>query len=119
MKTRYYYNGKLIRTSDHVYTHAVLDNEGKCVACRNGLEQAMRAKEAEKTFAKNGIRDCEAAIKALEAGKSYYFYKLGRCQYKYRFEETDTIQKYKEHIAIYQARIAEVDAYQVVELEAK
>ena len=78
---KYYYNDRLIRTSNHVYTHAVLDENGKCVACRNGLEAAISARHAESSFDRSAIKDYEDAIKALKAGRTYYTYKVGRVKY--------------------------------------
>jgi hypothetical protein len=116
---RYYYNGELMRTSAHTYTHAVLDEKGKCIACRNGLDNAIKAKEAEKQWDKRIIRDSQTAIKALQAGRTYYIYKIGGAACKYRFEDGDTVTKYQEQIERSMAHIAVIDGYQVVELEAK
>lgn len=116
---KYFYEGKLVRTSTHVYTHAVLDDEGKCVACRNGLEAALKAKEAEKSFFKTIIRDSNEAIKALKAGRKGYFYKMGRSQYFCKFTAENTLERYQTSIANAEAQIARIDTYQVVELEAR
>ena len=116
---KYYYNDKLIRTSTHVYTHAGLTQDGKCIACRNGLENAIRAKEAEKSLEISTIRDAKEAIKMLKAGRGYYFYHVGRCQYRHRFEDGDTIEKYLDVIARCEAHNRIVDGYMVVELEAR
>ena len=116
---KYYYNGKLIRTSNHVYTHAVLTPDGKVIGCRNGLANAQRAKDAERGMANNDRRDAEAAIKALRAGRSFYFYHVGRMQYKHTFTAADTVEKYERIIRWAEAVNAEVDTYIIVELEAR
>lgn len=43
MAHKFYYNGKLIRTSEnHHYTHAVFDGNGKLVGCRGSLALAQQ-----------------------------------------------------------------------------
>lgn len=44
VKAKYYYNGKLVRTSAHEYTHAVLNDKGDCVACRGSYDKALSVK---------------------------------------------------------------------------
>ena len=114
---KYYYNDKLIRTSDHVYTHAVISENGKCVACRNGYANAVKAKNAEKSNAV--IKEGTDAINALKAGKTSYIYKVGRVPFKYYFKPDDTIEKYENAIARAEKRNQTVDSWQIVELEAR
>ena len=114
---KYYYNGKLMRTSNHVYTHAVIDNNGKCVACRNGYANAVKAKNAERSD--KAIREANNAINALKAGRSYYFFKIGQCSYKHTFEAKDTIERYQGVIERANEWNKVVDSWQIVELEAK
>lgn len=33
MANKYYYNGKLVRTSEHEYTHVIVNGEGKVLSC--------------------------------------------------------------------------------------
>lgn len=98
-KVQYYYNGKLIRTSDHTYTHAVIDTKtGKAVACRNGLDKAESARNAEVSLERGNIKYYEDMIKALKAGRNYFFYKIGRCTEKARIDDGMTIEKAETRI---------------------
>lgn len=114
---KYYYEGKLIRTSNHIYTHAVIDSKGKCVACRNGYENAVKAKNAERS--NKAIKEANDAINALKAGRKYYFYKIGQFSYKYTFKANDTIEKYQGVIERANDWNKIVDSWQIVELEAR
>lgn len=96
---KYYYNGKLIRTSDHIYTHAVIDTKtGKAIACRNGLDKAEAAKMDETRLTRNDIRDLNEKIKALKAGRDRYWVKCGRRGMWVRISEKSTIENCEEHI---------------------
>ena len=90
---KYYYNGELIRTSDHIYTHAVIDTKtGKAVACRNGLDKAEAAKLDETRLARSDIRDLNEKIKAIKAGKNKFWVKVGRTGMWCKISEKCTVQ---------------------------
>lgn len=96
---KYYYNGKLVRTSDHTYTHAVLDTKtGEAVACRNGIEKAESARQSEMSLARGDIKYFEDMIKAMKAGRNYFFYKIGRCTEKAKIADDMTIEKAERRI---------------------
>lgn len=96
---KYYYNGQLVRTSDHVYTHAVIDTKtGKAIACRNGAEAAEAAKNAELSSARSNIKYFEDMIKAMKAGQNHFSYKIGRCTARARIADDMTIEKAENKI---------------------
>ena len=68
---KFYYNGKMIRTSkNHIYTHAVINKEtGALIGCRKSLELAEAIKTGEINRYYHAIAVHEAEIKALKAGK--------------------------------------------------
>ena len=72
---KYYYNDKLVRTSDHTYTHAVISTvSGEVIACRNGLENAEAAKKQElnNRFGRR-IKYYEAELAAAKKGQDYFY----------------------------------------------
>lgn len=96
---KYYYNGKLVRTSEHAYTHAVIDTKtGKAVACRNGLRNAESARQSELSLTRGDIKYYEDMIKAMKAGRSHFFCKSGRCTVKHKIADNMTIEKAERKI---------------------
>ena len=58
---KYYYNGRLVRTSKtHIYTHALVGTSGKAVACSSDPNRLMKEKEL-------GIKNWESYLKSVEA----------------------------------------------------
>lgn len=116
---KFYYNGKLLRTSEtHTYTHAVINGAGKCVGCRTSQKAAQYIIDYEVNQCRQGIENCKAAIKALESGKSYYTVKSGRRTYPHKFQKDDTIESYADYIDGCEKRIDYIlRSWKVVELE--
>lgn len=86
--TKYYYNGKLIRTSktNSNYTHAVIEEykgEIKVLACRSSKQNAQN--EYNRIWNdRYGIRieNLKNKIDAMRNGRNYYWHKIGRRVYK-------------------------------------
>lgn len=118
---KYYYDGKLVRTSDHIYTHAVYDtSKGKVMACRNGLDNALSAKNAEMSLERGNIRYYEDMIKAIKAGRDYFFTKCGRVTEKHKIGENMTVEKAENRIGEIKAWIEKrMNELVIVKLEAK
>ena len=118
---KYYYNDTLIRTSDHSYTHAVIDTKtGKAVACRNGIAAAESARNAEVSFERGNIKYYENMIKAMKAGRSYFFYKIGRCTDKARIADDMTVEKAENRIREIKAWIEQrLNELIIVPIEAR
>ena len=118
---KYYYNGELVRTSDHTYTHAVLDTKtGKVIACRNGADKAELARVAEVSLARGDIRYYDEMIRAMKLGRRYFFYNVGRMKEKTEIDEAMTIEKAYQRIDQLRAWIEKrLSELVVVPLEAR
>lgn len=115
---KFFYNGKQVRTSKtHSYTHAIIDLDGKVVSCHGSLEAATKAHGALGSFHRSYIRDSKAAIKALEAGRAYYFTQ-DRMAYRVPLKGK-TVDGYRKQIERSEAMLKEYSQYQIVELEAR
>ncbi len=119
---KFYYNGKLVRTSKtHAYTHAVIDiTTGGCKGCRTSKESAEAVISSEIAQYSKKNDNYKTAIKALENGKSGYYGKDGRRTYYEKFASEDTVEKYNRWIAVNDEYIEEIKAnWKVVALEAR
>lgn len=78
---KYYYEGKLIRTSkNHIYTHAIINTEtGGCTSCHSSKELAEKAKAA--LVARYKDDDIELLEKAIRNGKSFFIVSVCRGHY--------------------------------------
>lgn len=76
MANKYFYNGKLVRTSEHEYTHGVLVN-GKVVACRPSYEKAHNVITSEIAKANGFVKEYKSLLKAIAEGRGTYEYKIG------------------------------------------
>lgn len=122
---KFYYNGKLIRTSkNHHYTHAVItENNEKinCLGCRANRESAESIITERINRTKTGIENGKEMIKALKANKSGYYAKDGRRSYYVRFSEAPdhyTIENAERWIRENEEYIEEIQkTWKVVELE--
>lgn len=123
--TKFYYNGKLIRTSaNHIYTHAVIKGEknGKYLVegCRSTKEAAEQIITAKISSLNIKIKDCKNAVKALKAGESGYSYTFKNRTYFNKFTPDRTVEYYEERIEMINLNIEEVkNNWKVVELEAR
>lgn len=120
---KFYYNGKLVRTSkNHVYTHAVIDQKNESLkGCRANKDTALSIISSEISRIEKEIKDCKTAIKALEAGKSYYVIKERGHSYPIRFKDVNdpTVERYTKWIEEYNQTIEYIRKnWIVVELEA-
>ena len=116
---KFYYNGKLIRTSkNHVYTYAVLTPGGKTFACSSSLEGAKKAVQREISLCETIRNNYRNAIKAIEAGQSYYFAKESGQNWRKRLNG-ETVADFEKYISQVESNIAYYKAHQIVELEAR
>jgi len=119
---KFYYNGQLIRTSkNHEYTHAVINiTNGGCMGCRASKETAEAIITSEIAQYEKRIANYESAIKALESGKSGYYYKDGRRTYYTKFASDSSIENYTRWIEYNRDYINKIKSnWKVVELEAR
>ena len=119
---KFYYKGKLIRTSkNHKYTHAVINitNLG-CIGCRAGADKAEAIIKSEISQTERSIANCKSAIKAIEARKDGYFCKEGRRTWYNKFSPGSTVEKYTESIERLNNYINRInETWRVVELEVR
>jgi hypothetical protein len=70
---KFYYNGKLIRTSKTgEYKYALLDQNGKCLTCSATLKGAQSYKDSAISKKRNSIKSNENLINALRTGASHF-----------------------------------------------
>lgn len=117
---KFYYNGKLIRTSKTKhYTHACVNKvTGNAINCSTTYDGAFREKGRRISSYRESIENCKSAIASLEHGHKYYYAKIGRTTWK---EEADgTIEEYKASIKRMEDDIAWVtENWIIVEVEER
>ena len=119
-KYSYYYEEQLIRTSDHEYTHAVLDQTGKCIACRNGLQNAEKALNEVRRPYMVDIKNLNEKLAAIKDGRIYYTLKYGRNSWHVKLQTEDTEASVRGRITDLQNQLGFINRhYRIVELEKK
>lgn len=123
---KFYYNGKLIRTSqNHNYTHAVIDTErnNALIGCRASKDTAESVISGEINRLERSLKNHEAIKKALENGKPGFYGKDGRRTYWVRFSENEsyyTLESVERWMICDKKEIEYVkNNWKVVELEAR
>jgi hypothetical protein len=119
---KFYYNGKLIRTSKtHIYKYAVINiARDKCVACSATKEGAQATINSRLAEYERGIKNQTSIIKALEKGAKYCTYIDGKRTITLKLEARHTIEKAKEWLGYYTKDYEYVkENYKLVELEAR
>ncbi len=118
---KFFYNDKLVRTSrNHVYTHAVLDDQGRCAGCRTSREAAEGIIRSALHQAQESIENSKRHMKAIEAGQKRYKYVEGRRTYYLPVEPGDTVERCQSWIEAKLERIDYIKSnWRVVELEAR
>lgn len=115
---KFYYDGKLVRTSKtHVYSHAVLW-AGEVVACSGSYELARKELASRISRLESSNNNCKLAVAAIERGDRFYWAKekCGRGWNSYRVKIEWSKEKYLEIIA---ANEETKKKYEIVELEAR
>lgn len=119
---KFYYNGKLVRTSkNHMYTHAVINiDKGTLIGCRACEKGAIDLKESYLSERRTGMRNAEAAIEAFKKGKTYYMAKVGRRDYPEKFHKEDTLESLQSWLNQCKESIEYIQKnWKVVELEVE
>jgi len=119
MANKFYYNGKLVRTSKtHVYTHAVINDNGDVLRCSANEKLARSFMTSEISRAETTIRDCDRAIKAIQNGeKGYYSRDYGQRNLWISFSTFHiTIEKCESEKQACADYIRQVQGYKIVEL---
>lgn len=99
-KKKYYFDGRLIRTSDRVYTHVVLRGD-KVVSCCGRLELAEKELSRQKNRATADIKFFQGCLKALQDGKASIRYteRVGRRSFTGVYKITEPAEYYQNKIA--------------------
>ena len=114
---KYFYNGNLVRSSYHEYTHGVITGAGELIACRNGEANAEKARQAEKLIYKRNLTFYEAKLKALRAGRDTFECKSGRMKTWYKIAPGTTERQILAAIRKNEEAIELIEkTYRVVEL---
>ena len=93
---KYYINDRLVRTSDRIYTHAVMfDDEVR--SCCGNLQLATKELNRRLSALDVSSSDCRKAIKAIDEGKTYYMATFDRRPYKEKIRYTR--EEYMQFIA--------------------
>ena len=125
---KFYYNGKLVRTSKtHEYHFAIINPEsGNVWSCHGTRDAAVKEFRRPIAEAESGIETSKRAIKAIEAGRPYIIEKQGRYSYKIDLKGKDIfgldrslVNTWEEYIESDLKRIKELEKRQIVELEMK
>lgn len=118
---KFYYNGKLVRTSTHNYTHAVINTKnGNVVGCRTSEDAAQKVISSEISQYRTGIQNTMSLMRALEQGKKSYLVKVGHRSFMERITESHSIQRCQEWIESNEKQIEYIRKnWKVVELEVR
>ena len=122
---KFYYNGKLIRTSKtHIYTHACINIETMyCAGCSSTKEGAEKVKQDKIRVYESAIENYDLKISARKAGKAGFYHKDGRHTSYIRFDPNNKYHTIEYCETAKQECIEEIErinrVYQIVELEAR
>ena len=118
---KFYYNDKLVRTSSHAYTHAVIDTQtGELIGCRTSKKNAESIISSEISRCMTGIKNSESHLKAIQQGKRLYRYKYGRKYSWEKVEKEDSVETCQRFLDGFKKHIEYVENnWKVVELEAR
>lgn len=118
---KYYYNGKLIRTSKNTaYRYAAINAEtGKILGCSSTAEGAEKNIRRMISGAEEFIGNCRNAIFAIEVAKRrWYICRDGRRAYKVTIEPGQTAEHFQSMIDKSTAWIEKIQqTCKVVEIE--
>ena len=116
----FFYKGKAVRSSDHEYAYGVTNVEGTTVLSCHATERAAKsARTREINEAKQVLGNYERALKARQAGRTYYREEAGRIRWQQKLRDSDTVPELMERIERTSRRIDNLEKRQVVELERR
>ena len=124
---KFYYNGKLMRTSKtREYHFAVLNTNGTCNSCHSTREAAEKEWRRPIAAHETAIEEDLQCIKALERGKDHIDLKC-RCGWiRVQLKGKDLfgndrgqVSTWREYIESHKRDIAKLRTREIVELEAR
>ena len=102
---KYYIDGKLVRTSDHIYSHAVINTKnGKVIGCRANEQNAQAIITSAIHAQEVNIRNAKSHINAILNGKKTYKVIDGRKSY-YDSIGNETAEEVEKWMNTYEAAI--------------
>ena len=111
---KFYYEGKLVRSSKtHEYSHGVL-RDGKVVSCHGSYDLAVKEMSSRIGRANGRIEACRLALAAIERGDSFYWTKCAGRSYRAEIHSTK-----EQYLAMIEESEAYKRSFKVVELEAR
>lgn len=122
MKKEFYYNNRKIRTSEHDYTHALINTRtGECIGCRTSYKACESFMNTELNTTRRYIANLERRLEAIKEGKSYYNSEFKKGQWtKYAIHPTETVEQAEELLNKTKDRLARlVRDWKIVELEVR
>lgn len=118
---KFYYNGKLVRTSkNHEYKYASINKKtGKAYSCSTTKEGAGAEINRRINEAKRNIANYEKCIDAINKNYPYIFIKTGRTDYKVVLKGK-TVEEYEKWIGYNKEDLEYYSTnFEIVELEMK
>lgn len=117
---KYYFDGKLIRTSKtHSYRFALLNGD-KVITCSAEKERCVAELNRHIRNCEDSIETAAGAIKSLNSGKKGYWWKEGRSNGFTSFNSTHSVEKFERRIKMAEEDIKYIkENYRVVELECE
>ena len=118
---KFYYNGKLVRTSKtHDYKYAIAyTDDSKILSCHGTYEAAQKEMNKRITEQQQTIYNLNNAKKALINGSKYYFVKFGRNEYRTELPY-QTVEEFNEKIKTHEKMIEWYrNNRKIVELQAE
>lgn len=121
---KFYYNGKLIRTSaNHEYTHACIrekaDGSFVVLGCRTSRDAAEAIKRSKISQNRQAVANYEAALAAIDSGAKYFINKAGGKEYRKEVGGMYTRKNLEKWISECAESMKEHRALKIVELERK
>ncbi len=84
---KFYYNGKLVRTSKtHYYTHAVMTADNRLISCASSYELAQKSMLSNTATERDCLGFYKEELKNLKLGRNSFWYKNRKCFVKHDAE---------------------------------
>ena len=124
---KFYFNGKLIRTSkNHEYKYAILSENDGVWSCHSTLEAAEKEYRKPIAARETDIHECMVAIEMLKNGRNYMEVRRGGRWFKvqlkgkdHRGDDKADVATWEKYIKNDKTAIESLNTRKIVELEAR
>lgn len=124
---KFYYNGKLMRTSKtHEYKYAIITENGCCCSCHGTLESAQKEFRRPIAECEKSIANFNMIIRAINSGKKYIDIKEYRYTHRVHFSGKDIagddrsqVSTWEKYIRQTKNSMADYESRKIVELEQR